>query len=144
MRNLLQPQIAETEAEIEACYPVMHELRPSLSKEEFVSRVQAQRKQGYELAYVEEEGQPVAIAGYRVGQNLAWGKFLYVDDLVTASEYRSRGHGATLLRWLQEQAVARGCDQLHLDSGVQRLDAHRFYQREGMEISSYHFKMVLS
>jgi GNAT superfamily N-acetyltransferase len=144
MRNLLQPQIAETEAEIEACYPVMHELRPYLSNEEFVSRVQAQRKQGYELAYVEEEGQPVAIAGYRVGQNLAWGKFLYVDDLVTASEYRSRGHGATLLRWLQEQAVARGCDQLHLDSGVQRLDAHRFYQREGMEISSYHFKMVLS
>lgn len=139
----MQPRIVQTEAEIEACYPVMHELRPHLSKEEFVSRVLEQRRQGYELAYVEEDGQPVALAGYRVGQNLAWGKFLYVDDLVTASAHRSRGHGATLLRWLREQAAARGCDQLHLDSGVQRLDAHRFYQREGMQISSYHFKMVL-
>lgn len=139
----MQPRIAETEREIEACYPVMHELRPYLSKEEFVARVRAQQAEGYELAYLEDEGRPVALAGFRVAQNLAWGRFLYVDDLVTAATHRSWGYGGTLLRWLRDQAIARGCDQFHLDSGVQRLDAHRFYQREGMEISSYHFKMVL-
>jgi hypothetical protein len=28
---------------------------------------------------------------------------------------------------------------LHLDSGVQRLDAHRFYDREGFDRTCIHF-----
>ncbi len=28
---------------------------------------------------------------------------------------------------------------MHLDSGIQRKDAHRFYEREGMSITSFHF-----
>jgi GNAT superfamily N-acetyltransferase len=66
------------------------------------------------------------VAGYRVGENLAWGKFLYIDDLVTDDSERSRGCGRALLAWLREEAQRQGCAQLHLDSGKQRLDAHRF------------------
>ena len=44
-----------------------------------------------------------------------------------------------LLDWLAEEAKEHGCGQLHLDSGVQRRDAHRFYFREGMGITSFHF-----
>lgn len=136
----MQPHIAQSDAEIEACFSVMHELRPHLQKEGFLSRVRSQQARGYELAYIEEEGKPGAVAGFRVSENLAWGKFLYVDDLVTSAALRSRGHGAALLRWLCQLAKARECLQLHLDSGLQRTAAHAFYQREGMEISSYHFK----
>ena len=139
----MQPRIAETDAEIEACFPVMQELRPHLRKEEFLPRVRAQAASGYRLAYLEVDGRPVAVAGFRFGENLAWGKFLYIDDLVTASAFRSKGYGATLLRWLHDLARANGCRELHLDSGVQRTDAHRFYTREGMQISSYHFKTIL-
>jgi hypothetical protein len=32
-----------------------------------------------------------------------------------------------------------GCEQMHLDSGIQRTEAHRFYQREGMTMASLHF-----
>jgi hypothetical protein len=32
---------------------------------------------------------------------------------------------------------------LHLDSGVRRFDAHRFYLNKRMNISSHHFSMVL-
>jgi hypothetical protein len=28
---------------------------------------------------------------------------------------------------------------MHLDSGIQRKDAHRFYEREGMSMASFHF-----
>lgn len=137
------PRIATTDAEIEACFPVMKELRTHLDEREFLARIRMQQRQGYELAYIAVGGRPVALAGFRVGENLAWGRFLYVDDLVTAAEHRSRGYGAALLRWLCEVAKERGCRELHLDSGVQRADAHRFYRREGMEVSSYHFKKAL-
>ena len=95
------------------------------------------------MAYVAVGGKPVAVAGFRVGENLAWGRHLYVDDLVTSAEHRSKGYGALLLGWLRGIAKERGCRELHLDSCVQRTDAHRFYLREGLTLSSYHFKIAI-
>ncbi len=132
-------RIATTDSEITACYPVMRELRPHVAKEGFLSRVRAQEKSGYVLAYVEESFGPVAVAGFRVGESLGRGRFLYVDDLVTLSTHRSKGYGAALLSWLNEYAKGESCGQLHLDSGVERKEAHRFYGREGMELVSFHF-----
>jgi GNAT superfamily N-acetyltransferase len=137
-------QLAESIEQIRACHPVMRELRPHVAEEEFVDRVQRQQEQGYRLAFLVEAGEPVAVAGFRVLENLAWGRFLYVDDLVTRPDRRSAGHGRTLLAWLHTVARREACAELHLDSGVQRVDAHRFYAREGMELSSYHYRTRLA
>ena len=102
-----------------------------------------QQQEGYRLALLSEDSRVRAVAGYRLGENLAWGRFLYVDDLVTDDSQRSSGHGAGLLAWLRETASEAGCDELHLDSGVQRFDAHRFYLRHGMKIASHHFCLEL-
>ena len=132
-------RLLSTPEELGLAYPVMRELRPHLDESQFVSRVQAQMQQGYQLAAL-SDGDIVALAGYRYLQNLAWGRFLYVDDLVTKTSSRSAGYGKLLLDWLQKQAQNSGCDEIHLDSGVQRKDAHRFYLREAMTLSSYHFQ----
>jgi GNAT superfamily N-acetyltransferase len=137
-------RIASTDEEIAACFPVMQALRPHLVESGFVSLVRRLEAGGYRLAYMEESGRPVAVAGLRTGENIPWGRFMYVDDLVTDPAYRSRGHGARMLAWLREYARAAGCEQLRLDSGVQRKDAHRFYEREGMTLASYHFCEILS
>lgn len=136
-------RIAETDAEIAACFDVVHELRTQLERAEFVARVRLQERDGYRLAYALERGVIVAAAGFRISTFLAWGHALYVDDLVTCASVRSRGHGHALLEWLADHARANGCGQLHLDSGTFRKDAHRFYFREGMEISSFHFSRTL-
>lgn len=132
-------RIATTDNEIADCYPVMRELRPHIVKGTFLSRIRSQECTGYRLAFVREPFGVAAVAGFRVGENLAWGRFLYVDDLVTSPVYRSRGYGAMLLSWLKELAAKEGCEQMHLDSGIQRKDAHRFYEREGMAVASLHF-----
>lgn len=131
--------VATSDAELAACYPVMRELRPHIAQEQFVSRVRGQERAGYRIAYVRDQDDVVAVAGFRVGENLAWGRFLYVDDLVTLPGCRSRGYGAALLAWLKQQAALNDCAQLHLDSGIQRQEAHRFYEREGMAMASLHF-----
>lgn len=139
-RNItVEIHTAKSDTEIAACYPVMAELRPHLAEETFVERVRSQERQGYRLAYLTDPSAPVAVAGFRIGESLAWGRYLYVDDLVTASNQRSRGYGTALLSWLTEFAAEAGCHQLHLDSGIQRKEAHRFYEREGMQTASYHF-----
>jgi GNAT superfamily N-acetyltransferase len=133
------PEHVETDEAIAACYDVMAELRPHVSRADFLPAVRAMRADGLRLACIREEGRVVAVAGFRISTNLFCGKHLYVDDLVTAETERSKGHGRTLLAWLRALAVENDCDVFHLDSGVQRKRAHEFYLREGLDISSYHF-----
>ena len=135
--------LATTDAEIAACFPVMHELRPKLVESEFVARVRRQQQAGYQIAQVRGASGPVAVAGFRVSEALAWGRFLYLDDLATLASERSRGHGRRLMAWLSDYGRRHDCEQLHLDSGVQRFAAHRFYLREGMSITSHHFELDL-
>jgi GNAT superfamily N-acetyltransferase len=137
------PEHAKSDAEIADCYDVMAELRPHIPRERFVALVKSMHADGYRLACIRSAGRVVAVAGYRISTNLFYGRNLYVDDLVTAESGRSRGHGKALLAWLRQLAVDEGCDAFHLDSGVQRKDAHRFYLREGLELSSYHFSARL-
>ena len=127
----------------------MAALRRHLEDEaEYVRRVEeTQRPEGYRLVAAFERGgeEAVAVAGFRVGHNLAWGRFLYVDDLSTLPEARGRGHGGRLLDWLAEEARRQRCDALHLDSGVgpERVDAHRLYFNHGLRIVNHHFARAL-
>jgi GNAT superfamily N-acetyltransferase len=137
--------LAQTREQVARCFEVMRELRTGLSGvDAFVEQVQRQQAHGYRLAFLEVEKEVRGVAGFRVLENLAWGRFLYVDDLVTRASDRSQGHGRLLLDWLIAEARATGCAELHLDSGVQRFDAHRFYLTRRMQITSHHFALKLS
>lgn len=133
-----------TDEEILATFPVMRQLRLHLDEDEYLETITCMRRSGYRLAAaVAGDGKVRCVAGYRITEFLAYGKFLYVDDLVTAEDARSKGYGKRMLDWLADVACEEGCESLHLDSGVQRHEAHRFYFREGMKISSYHFALAL-
>jgi hypothetical protein len=48
-----------------------------------------------------------------------------------------------LLDWLKQAGRRRGCAELHLDSRLHREAAHRFYEREGLAKTCYHFAAAL-
>lgn len=103
-----------------------------------------QMRDGYRLSCIREDDIVVAVAGYRISQCLAWGKFMYVDDLVTDASRRSQGFGKAMLEWLLEEAKRHGCAEFHLDSGIQRKEAHRFYECNGITIAAYHYVLGLT
>lgn len=141
----MQVKIARSEHDWRRCFPVMQQLRPMYDLMSFLNQVEVQAASGYQIAFVENElKQVVAVAGFVIGTKLAWGKHMYIDDLVTDDQQRSSGAGKLLLDYLKEFACEEGCKELHLDSGVQRFNAHRFYLRERMDISSHHFQMSLT
>lgn len=120
------------------------ELRPHLTPELFRQVYEEGYPQGLRfLAAFDEAGRCLGVAGWRVLATTVSVRKLYVDDLVTTAEARSKGVGAALLGELEARARARVCAELDLDSGVHRHDAHRFYMRERMHISSYHFRKPL-
>jgi GNAT superfamily N-acetyltransferase len=138
----------QSDAEVQACLPIMAQLRPQLGPQpapaEWLARVRRMEGEGYRLAAARDAAGVAAVAGYRVFDCIArGGRSMYVDDLVTDEARRSRGAGKALLAWLIDAARSQGCRSFSLDSGVQRHAAHRFYMRERMNIIAYHFRIEL-
>lgn len=143
MTEPTRARLATTDAEILSCFQVMEELRSQLRREEFVSVIRQQQSEGYRLAMLEDANGVTTVGGFRVQRMLHTGKTMYVDDLVTAASERSRGHGRAMLQWLMDLARREGCKTFSLDSGTQRQEAHAFYLRERLRITSFHFACKL-
>ena len=133
-------KLAVSDADIRRCAGVVQQLRPAIGEDEFLVRAKRQQaEEKWRLAYLEEGGEVVAVTGFRILDCMATGKTLYVDDLVTREDRRSKGFGEKLLTWMEQLAREEGCAVLRLDSGTHRTGAHKFYFRMGMPIVSFHF-----
>ena len=125
--------------ELLSCWTAFKQLRPHLfDSEELVSRWTEQRGEGYRVVYVEKSGSALAVAGFRILTTMAWGRVLYVDDLVALEDCRGQGLGAHLLTWLKAEAANRKCRAVHLDTGYQRHAAHKSYLRNGFQLNCHH------
>ena len=137
----LEPGDPRLDAEL---LPVLRELRPHLTSESFASVYERGYPQGLRFTATYIDGRCVGVAGWRIVATTNALLKLYIDDLVTTEPARSRGVGRELLQGLTEKARAAGCHMIDLDSGVHRADAHRFYMREGLTITSFHFARSLT
>ena len=138
----MEIRIAEGGSDLEVVGRLMLQLRSGYDLRGMISQIKAQQERGYTVAYAEEDGRAVCAAGFVIETRLAWGKHMYIEDLVTDSKRRSSGLGRVMVDWLKCHARENGCEQIHLDSAVQRFPAHRFYLREGFNIASHHFSIV--
>lgn len=139
---------ARTDEELLKCYPLIEQMGggrcEELTPEAFLIQARRQmEKEGYLIYFIEKDRKTKSLAGFRYMETLASGKIMFVDDLVTEENERSKGYGKQLLDWLKEEAKEKGCDQIHLDSSTHRKQAHKFYFREGFHISCHHFEMDL-
>lgn len=137
-------QPATTDEHILATRAVMLDLRPNIAPGDYLPTIRRMMAtDGYHLAALHADGEVRAVAGYRFIKMLYCGRIMYVDDLNTDPAFRSQGYGRALMDWLKAEARAHDCSQLHLDSGVQREQTHRFYFREGLTINACHFRVPL-
>jgi GNAT superfamily N-acetyltransferase len=136
---------AETDEQIAATFEVMQQLRPHLSRDQYLPLIRSlMASDGLKLLVLREAGQVRALAAYRVMNMLYCGSLLYIDDLVVDERARSRGYGAQLIARLTDEGRAIGCSEIQLISRVTREQAHRFYFREGFGIECFHFRSKLS
>ncbi|MDT0441427.1 GNAT family N-acetyltransferase [Streptomyces johnsoniae] len=114
-------------------------MRPGLTAEAFSAFAGEAHRQGlvFTAAY-DREGRCPGVASHRVLAT-SRGRLLFVDDLVTERERRSRGVGRLLMDELAARAARAGCVRVELDSGTANHGAHRFYHAWRMSISALHF-----
>ncbi|KAG1229946.1 hypothetical protein G6F68_019335 [Rhizopus microsporus] len=137
-------QHIDTDEALRACLPLMRELRPHLADaDDFVARITRMRGDSYRLLAAVDAGQVVALAGYRYQENLIYGRFMYVDDLVVDSTRRGGRWGARLLPALAGMARDAGCAKVVRDTGLSNALAQRFYFRQGLLTSAIRFSKLL-
>lgn len=69
----------------------------------------------------------------------AQGYLLHIDDLIIDSDYRRMGIATLLMDEARSYGREHGCRYLELESGFQRIEAHRFYDRYGFCRRAFNF-----
>ncbi|WP_158906087.1 GNAT family N-acetyltransferase [Burkholderia sp. L27(2015)] len=145
MRSQLEIKHIESDDDLEASFSVMKELRPHLSDPAtYAAQIARQRAQGYRLLAAWHDGAIVGLAGYRLQDNLIYGRFIYVDDLVVTASLHRGGFGERLLQAARQRAVALHCQHFVLDTGLHMALAQRFYFRQGLLAKGMHFVETLT
>jgi len=125
-------------------FAIMKELRTNLNQSTYLDFLQSMRKEGYKLFALYYNDQIVALAGIIMLTNFYFEKHVFVYDLITKSSERSKGYGEELLAHIQHYAKENGCGVVALESGLFRVDAHRFYETKmGYEKIAYSYKKEL-
>lgn len=128
---------------LRAAERVHRQLRPHLGAD-YVGRMKEVLAGGAEMAVAVVDGEVAGVTVFRILEKTHSGRDLYCDDLVTDEARRSTGVGHALIQYMEAICRERSCDTFSLDSGTQRQQAHKFYFREGMTITSFHFDKKIS
>lgn len=137
-------QHLETEQAFEDSFDLMRVLRPQVvDPTAYVAQLVRQSGQGYRLLAAWNGEHIVGLAGYRELENLLYGRFIYVDDLVVSPDLQRSGLGGRLLNAVRDEAVKRRCDHFVLDTGLHMPLAQRFYFRQGLLARGMHFTQSL-
>ena len=135
----------QSQEELLEAFPVMKQLRSHLDEETYLDLVlDAKDNDRYKMFALIDGEEIVAVTGFKPMITLYYGRFVWVCDLVTDNNKRSKGYGKKLLTYVHEWAKENNYESVALSSGLQRADAHRFYEyRMDYNKVSYVFKSSL-
>jgi len=125
--------------ELDVIYEVLSQLRKNLSFKEFDDLVYDMRHMEYKMIGLFQRGTLITFAGVSVQTNFYHKRHLFVFDLVTDENYRSKGYGKEMLEYLETYAKTAMCENIVLSSGFEKESAHKFYEIEGFSKKSFVF-----
>ncbi|MDA8301067.1 MAG: GNAT family N-acetyltransferase [Actinomycetota bacterium] len=120
-------------------FELLGALRPHLTRAESDRFLEEGNRQGLRCVVAEDrQGELAGAALYRILAT-SRGRIVFLDDLVSSPDVRSRGVGAAVLEEVEARGRRAGCARIELDSGRSNGGAHRFYERHGLAVIALHF-----
>jgi len=133
-----------TQEQWKEAFPIINQLRTDITETEYLMLLREMQKDGYKLVALFNNDKIVSLAGVSWRTNFYNKRHLFIYDLVTDSEHRSFGYGEKLLSYIHKWAKEQGASYVALESGVQRIEAHRFYEDKlGYDKWCYSFRKTL-
>jgi GNAT superfamily N-acetyltransferase len=125
-------QVVEKDAP--SLLPLIEQLGYKISEQNLLENIKLHLTPDYSLFVAEAQGKLIGFISIHIyhyphlRESLSRITALCIDE-----EHRSFGVGVKLLVYAEEYIKSQGCSLVELTSGIQREDAHRFYERHGYE-----------
>lgn len=140
------------EAEIVALFPLLQEVCPDIKSKAQLLNIAREMisKENCHFVYIrdkleecEEKEYPVSFAGYRILSSLSRGRFMHVHYMGTLPSAKRRGYAGALIDWMILKGKEEGVTMIRLNSGHQRIAAHKLYMNKGFGLRCHHFCLEL-
>jgi len=138
-------QLALSDEAVLRCKHILCDLYPHIPQEDeaFLFTIRKLQVEGYNLAYIEKNGTAASLVGFRVGENLAWGKYIFIDELATAPKYRHQGLASAIIDWLADYAKTKKCSKIFLDFVMMDQKAKAWAEQKGFKPYSTRYAITL-
>lgn len=139
-------KIATTREEIAFCKDVLFAFRTNLEESTYIDLIlEMIANEKFTLVYIpnEDNTKAAGFVGYRVMHTLRTSWMIYIDDLYTDPDHRGKGYAGALLDYVDQEALEKGIQSIHLDSGYMLHDAHRLYLNKKYVLACNHFAKIV-
>ncbi len=123
--------------------PLLQILNPKIEEAVLVQRLSEMCEQGYQCVGAYDNKKLVAICGLWIITKYYIGKHIEPDNMIISPEYRSKGLGKDMMKWVYEYGQSQGCVASELNCYLTNEAANRFWANEGYERIAYHYQKPL-
>jgi GNAT superfamily N-acetyltransferase len=122
--------------------PLLKELNTNTPEIVLKERLLEMTTQNYKCIgmYLNEE--LVGISGLWFLTRHYCGKTVEPDHVVIAEKHRNKGLGKKLFEWIYKYAQSIGCESSELNTYIENVKSHQFYENEGYKKLGYHYLKI--
>jgi GNAT superfamily N-acetyltransferase len=123
--------------------PLLKILNPNIEDETLKSRLDEMLLQGYECVGIFDNNKLIGISGLWIITKYYIGKHIEPDNVVIDPEYRNKGIGELLMKWIYEYGRSKGCVASELNCYVSNEKGNKFWFNEDYKIIAFHYQKKL-
>ena len=127
-------------AEIEVIIPFLQILDSNLKVDDLKLRLPKMIANNYACIGIYDAEKLVGISGYWLIQRYYTGEYIEPDNVVVHPEYRGKGLGELLSKWIDNYAKSLNCVAANLNVYTTNDKAIRFWLNQGYKIISFHLQ----
>lgn len=123
--------------ELSQAYEILMEIRDNQSLDDFCTMFYFMKEDGYKMVGLYDNNELITITNIKLDFSSYYGKYVYIYDLITKEDKRSQGFGKKMIKYITSLATSFDCDNIVLNSLIDKVEAHKFYQRENFTQNFY-------
>ena len=120
--------------------PLLKVLNPTIDDETLKSRLDEMLLQGYECVGVYYAGKLIGISGLWIITKYYIGKHIEPDNVIIDPQYRNKGIGELLMKWIYEYGKSKGCVASELNCYVSNEKGQKFWLKEDYKVVGLHYQ----
>lgn len=123
--------------------PLLRVLNNTIEETVLRERLAEMVERGYECLGVFAEGKLIGICGMWILVKYYVGRHIEPDNVMILPDYRNKGIGEQMMKWVYAYGRSRGCVASELNCYTTNSGGQKFWANEGYRILGFHYQRQL-